>query len=71
MKPTGPTFWLLDGRNEWGAGLDRHGPVSRGVVAGPSGLSLAADPRGPLGLTWPDGSLGGLVLPRRLALRPA
>jgi phage tail-like protein len=71
MKSTRPTFWLLDGRNRWGADLNRIAPVSRGAVAGARSLRLAANPAGPLGLTWPDGSLGGLVLPRRFAIGPS
>jgi phage tail-like protein len=73
MTPNGPTFWLLDGRNGWGAGLDpsvQSVPVADGAGPGPDGLMLSANPASPLGLTSPDGSLGALVLPRRFALAP-
>jgi phage tail-like protein len=63
MRPQGPTFWLLDGRTGW---RTAHGEqVSVGIA---SGLRLAADPGGPLGLTADDGSLGGLTLPQGMAL---
>src|SRR5258708_29104691 len=67
MRETGPTFWLLDSqyfadpRNT----LNRHG-----VSVGSAGIRLEADPdpSSPLGLISPDGSLGGIVLPKRMAL---
>lgn len=63
MRPKGPTFWLLDGRTGWRTAHAEG--VSVGVV---SGIRLAADPAGPLALTSADGSLGGLTLPRGMAL---
>ena len=61
-----PTFELLNGRMGWHTGL------AAGITAGRvSGLRLEAAPSGPLSLAWPDGSLGGLVLPRGLALDAA
>jgi phage tail-like protein len=71
MTSNGPTFWLLDRRNRWGADLvpaGQTGPTPVGLDAGPDWLLLAADPASPLGLLGPDDSLGALVLPRRFAL---
>lgn len=63
MRPAGPTFWLLDERTGW---RTAH---AEGVVADAHhGLRLAADPGGPASLTAEDGSLGGLVLPARVAV---
>lgn len=62
MRPTDPTFWHLDGPTGW------RTLRSRGVAEGREGLQLEADPAGPLALDAPDGSLGGLVLPRRMAV---
>jgi phage tail-like protein len=61
MQAYEPTFWLLNGPNGW-----RTGTVQR-VRAGNAGLSLAPLPDGPLSLRAPDGSLGGLGLPRGFA----
>lgn len=57
-----PTFIPLNGRLGW-----RTGSGSAISEAGDA-LRLAADPAGPLGLGWRDGSLGGLILPRGFAL---
>jgi phage tail-like protein len=59
-------FYLLDGNTGWRTGEGSN--VEAGLSAGPSGIQLRTDPQGPLSLGWPDGSLGGLVLPRGLAL---
>jgi phage tail-like protein len=61
MQTQRPTSWLLDGRLGW------RTRVSRNVAAGAS-LRLAGDPTGPLALASEDGSLGGVVLPRGMAL---
>src|SRR6185369_3469105 len=58
-------FYLLDGRTGWRTGEGSN--AEAGLSAGPSGMQLRTDPQGPLSLGWPDGSLGGLVLPRGLA----
>jgi phage tail-like protein len=68
MKPNGRTFWILSGRNQWRTDAAAPAPRTGGVSATGTGLLLAADPKGPLSLLRPDGSLGGLVLPRRFAL---
>jgi phage tail-like protein len=66
MSKKSPTSWLLDGRNAW--------LVPAGAVATAQGLSvgsvlaLDAQPGGPLALNAPDGGLGGLSLPRGVAL---
>lgn len=69
-KPTQiPTFWPIK-RRDWPA---RTAAVQGISVSDTDGLSLAARrdeagrPEGPLALDWPDGSLGGLVLPTGLA----
>jgi hypothetical protein len=54
IRANEPTFWLLHGRNR--------------CVGERSGIRLAAAPAGPLSLMSGDGSLGGLVLPRGMAL---
>jgi phage tail-like protein len=56
-----PTFLLLDKRLGW------RTADSRNISAG-GALRLAADPAGPLSFGWPDDSLGGLILPRGMAL---
>ena len=68
MPSQDPTFWLLDHRTGWRTARNESGhalamEVSIGVV-----LRLAANPQGPLALHWRDGSLGGLLLPRGMAL---
>jgi phage tail-like protein len=66
MRPQGPTFWLLNGHTGWGRyTAHRDAGVSVGDT---SGIRLAANPTGPLSLTSDVGDLGGLSLPRRLAL---
>ena len=62
MRPPGPKFWLLDGRTGW------RTAGAKGVAVSESGLRLAISSEGPLGLAAIGGSLGGLRLPRRLAL---
>ncbi|HYH84232.1 MAG TPA: hypothetical protein VEX60_02050 [Pyrinomonadaceae bacterium] len=63
MRPKGPKSFLLDGRTGW------RTASSDGVsVSARGGLRLDADPAGPLALTSQDDSLGGLVLPARVAL---
>ncbi len=56
-----PTFLPLNERSGWRTGNADN--VSLGAA-----LRLSADPTGPLSLGWPDGSLGGLILPRGFAL---
>lgn len=59
-------FFLLNGPTGWRTG-EGSGAES-GLSAGQSGIQLLTDPAGPLSLGWPDGSLGGLLLPRGMAL---
>lgn len=69
MREMGPTFWLLDSQYF----ADPKNTLSRdGVSVGVAGIRLESDPdpSSPLGLTSPDGSLGGLVLPKGMALDP-
>jgi hypothetical protein len=61
MRPSGPTFWLLDGRVGWQTAFADH-------VAVDGRIRLAADPAGPLALGATGGTLGDLVLPQVLAL---
>jgi phage tail-like protein len=63
VRPSGPKFWLLDGRAGWRTGGAEHVDVSD-----EAGLRLAPNRDGPLGLATPGGSLGALRLPRRIAL---
>ncbi|MCI0584209.1 MAG: phage tail protein [Chloroflexi bacterium] len=58
--------WLLDARTGWRTDRPATGPGA-GVAIGEE-LSLAAVAGGPLSLASPDGSLGGLVLPRGVAI---
>jgi phage tail-like protein len=58
-----PTFLPLNGRLGWRTESRATSSISEGDV-----LRLEADPAGPLGLAWRDGSLGGLTLPRGFAL---
>jgi phage tail-like protein len=67
MRPQGPTFWLLDGRTGWRTATDEGRQPTQGVSIG-AVLRLSADVNGPLALTAADGSLGGLILPRGMAL---
>lgn len=66
MRPQGEKFWKLGGLTGWSRWTD----VDRSslAVSDAHGLRLAADPNGPLSLANPDGSIGGLVLPRGMAL---
>lgn len=57
-----PTFLPLNGALGWRTGSSAQ------ISVGGDALRLAADPDGPLGLAWPDGSLGGLTLPRGMAI---
>src|SRR5215207_5499263 len=59
-------FFLLNGPTGWRTG--EGSSAESGLSAGPSGIQLLTDPAGPLSLGWPDGSLGGLLLPRGMAL---
>ena len=61
MTDATPTVLPVDGGLGWQT-------LTSSLAAGPDGLRLAADPAGPLGLGWRDGSLGGLTLPRGFAL---
>jgi phage tail-like protein len=63
MQTKQPPFYLLDGALGWRTGSSQG--LSLGVE---TGLRLAADPTGPLALGESSGSLGGLVLPRGMAL---
>jgi phage tail-like protein len=63
MRPSGPTFWRIGGRNGWTARTAQ----SDLAVSDADGLRLAADPAGPLSLASRDGSAGGLALPRSMA----
>jgi hypothetical protein len=63
MRPSGPTFWRIGGRNGWTARTAQ----SDLAVSDADGLRLAADPEGPLSLASRDGSAGGLALPRAMA----
>jgi phage tail-like protein len=58
-----PTFLPLNERSGWRTDERASKNVSVGAA-----LRLPADPTGPLNLGWPDGSLGGLTLPRGFAL---
>lgn len=62
MNTQDATFLLLHGRQNW------RTATSTAISVGQDALRLVADPHGPLGLTWRDGSLGGLRLPRGLAI---
>lgn len=61
MRPSGPTFWPLDGSVGWRTAF------VEGLAVGAT-VRLAADPAGPLALGSGDGSLGQLALPQGLAL---
>ena len=64
--------WLLGGGYSWRSAEpagDPGTPRSSAVVDNPeAGLSLPTLENGPLGLDSPDGSLGGLALPRGVAV---
>ena len=62
MPSKAPSFWLLDERTDWLGGGE-----SSDVSVGES-IGLAADPDGPLAFSAADGSLGGLTLPRHMAI---
>jgi phage tail-like protein len=66
VRPEGPTFWRLDGLTGWRTA----DAGARQVAVAATGMRLAADPAGPLGLASADGSLGGLRLPRGIAVDP-
>lgn len=66
MRPNGPTYWLLNGRQNW---RSAHAcQVSAGAA---SGLRLRASADGPLSFSAPAGCLGGLALPRGIARDPS
>src|SRR5512133_804120 len=60
-----PPFYLLNGRLGWKPLDTQVTGLSLGVE---SGIRLDADPKGPLALNDRGGSLGGVVLPRRVAV---
>jgi phage tail-like protein len=64
MQRTRPTFWRIGGTSGWTARTANADLA----VSDREGLRLAAAPGGPLSLTSRDGSLGGLILPRGMAL---
>src|SRR5205807_544027 len=64
MKPRGVTFWRLGGLTGW---QKRTAASNDVAVSDRHGLRLAALPHGALSLLSPDGSFGGLTLPRRMA----
>ena len=74
MTAQSPTFWPLNGQVDPQVQQTNRGPAgwrvadSVGVAVGQTSIRLAVDPAGPLGFTWPDDSLGGLVLPQGMAL---
>ena len=61
MRPSGATFWRLGGLSGWQRRTASSGDLA---VSDRAGLSLAALPGGALALDSPDGSFGGLTLPR-------
>jgi phage tail-like protein len=63
MQPSEPTSWLLNGQIGWRTAKAKY--VTVGEV---TGIRLATDPAGPLALSASDGSLGGLSLPRGMAI---
>jgi hypothetical protein len=65
MRPATKTSWLLDGELDWKTGYRDGVSVSR---TGGIRLDASTDPQGPLGLLSADGSVGGLVLPKGMAL---
>jgi phage tail-like protein len=64
MRPRGATFWRIGGSTGW----RRQTALSDLAVSDAHGLRLTGDPKGPLSLTSVDGSVGGLMLPRGMAL---
>ncbi|MDX1413877.1 MAG: phage tail protein [Candidatus Promineifilaceae bacterium] len=64
MRPTGPTFWQLDGQIGWLSAETERSDLS----VSHSGLRLPADAGGPLSLAGNMDSLGGLTLPQGMAL---
>lgn len=58
------TSLLLDGRTGWHTGFRDHVSIS---ATGGIRLAASDDPRSPLGLLSPDGSIGGLTLPPGIA----
>lgn len=65
LRPTGTTFWLIGGRSGW----SKRTAASDGTaVSDREGIRLASAPGGPLSLASADGSLGGLLNPRGMAL---
>ena len=62
MRPDGPKFWLLGGTPGW-----RTAAVD-GASVSSADLEIAGIPGGPLSLQSSDGSLGGLALPRGVAI---
>ncbi len=64
MSSQAASFFRLDSRTGWRT----DAALSRDVIATDGGLRLAARPGGPFSLAAADDSLGGLTLPRGLAL---
>ncbi len=62
MPSQSSTFWPLNSRLGW------QTDHSQGIAVGTAGIRLASDPNGPLSLTWIDDSLGGVILPRGMAV---
>ena len=63
MRAKPPSFYLLNSTVGWRM-LDESGEA----VSNVDEIRLPGDPRGPLSLNSSDGSLGGLTLPRGMAL---
>lgn len=61
--PEGTQAFLLNEQLGWRSAVGSAAGTATGAT-----LTLAADPHGKLALSNPDGSLGRLVLPRRMAL---
>ena len=64
LQPEGATFWRLGGLSGW----QERTASGDLAVSDRMGLRLAAAPSGPLSLQSADGSVGGLVLPRGMAI---
>jgi len=61
---SGPKFWRIGSPNGWRV----RTAATSVAVSDRDGIRLAADPAGPLALGSPDGSLGGLVLPKGMTI---
>ena len=70
MQTQSPTFWPLNGSvdpRDGGRAGWRIDQIQN-LAASQIEVRLAADPDGPLDWDWPDDSLGGLTLPKGMAL---